>query len=113
MSWLSLKKLREKLLLRYVLDPYAKVLLCLAGALLVLFAILMITGLFFDLEIILDLKYNSPLILVPLYGSLALAFLSLFVGFLLYFHKYRRAKSSGRFHIALSAMLTEKKNDRE
>jgi len=45
------------------------------------FAVLKFTGWYAGIESALDLQYNSPLILVPLYGFAVLAVLCFFVGF--------------------------------
>ena len=91
----------------YVISSYIKVLLCALAAFAILFAALFFSGLYSQLETILDLKYNSPFVLVPLYGSIALALLCLFIGFLLYFHKYKRSKTNGRFCRTFSNILSE------
>lgn len=104
-----MRKLLEKYpILKYVISSYVKVVLG-AGVLIgALFAVLQLTGLYEKLETILDLKYNSPFVLVPMYGFAILSILCFFVGALLYFHKYKRAKSKSIFYQAFSNVLKEK-----
>jgi hypothetical protein len=54
------------------------------------------------------LKYNSPFVLVPLYGFVALAILCFFIGFIVYFYKYKRTKTRGKFYKIFSNILNEK-----
>ena len=101
-----MRKLLEKYpILKYVISSYIKVLLGVGLLMVVLYAVLNFTGVYEKLEAILDLKYNSPLVLVPLYGFAILAILCFFVGALLYFHKYKRAKSNTAFHEAFNKIL--------
>ena len=99
------KFLEKHPILKYVISSYIKVLL--GGGLLMatLFAVLNFTGVYEKLETVLDLKYNSPLVLVPLYGFAILAILCFFVGALLYFHKYKRAKSKTAFYEAFNKIM--------
>ena len=69
------------------------------------FGILWVTGYYEKLERVLNLKYNAPFVTVPFYAFAALAVLCFFVGFLLYFHKYRRGKSRSKFREALQGIL--------
>jgi len=87
----GVKKLLEKyLIVKYILTSYAKTLLISLAVLAAVFAVLKFTGWYAGIESALDLQYNSPLILVPLYGFAVLAVLCFFVGFLIYFYKYKR-----------------------
>lgn len=104
-----MKKIFEKYpIFKYVLSSYIKFTLCAGAFIAALFAVLKLTGLYEKLETILDLKYNSPFVLVPLYGFAALAILCFLVGALLYFHKYKRAKSNSVFYKTFSTVLKEK-----
>lgn|GEM_PF-402239 len=99
-------------LARYVISTYIKVLLVTLVAFAVLFSVLYFTGLYAQVENALNLKYYSPFVLVPLYSSIVLAFLCLFVGFLLFFHKYKRAKSGGLFYRTFSNILIQEQEKR-
>ena len=101
-----MRKLLEKYpILKYVISSYLKALLGAGVSIAVLFAVLQLTGIYEKLEAILDLKYNSPFVLVPLYGFAILAILCFFVGALLYFHKYKRTKTNTAFSEAFSKIL--------
>jgi drug/metabolite transporter (DMT)-like permease len=104
-----MKKLFEKhVIVQYIVRSFVKTLLIALGAFAVLFAILEFTGLYEGIERVLDLKYNSPFILIPLWGFIALAVLCFIIGFLMYFYKYIRAKSKSTFHSAFSTILEKK-----
>lgn len=79
----------------------------------VIFGVLELTGLYRKLERVLDLKYNSPFILIPLYGFATIAILSFVIGFLLYFYKYKRSKAKSTFYKTYSNILYEKQSDKE
>ena len=105
-----MKKLSEKypvlyMLTKHVVGSFIKTLLSVLVVLIIVVAILFFTGLYDQIASALNLKYNSPFILVPLYGSITLALLSLFIGFLLHFHKYKRARTKGRFYRAFSRII--------
>lgn len=104
-----MRKIFEKyLIVKYVVSSYFKYLLCSVVAFVAIFATLVFTGLYSRMETALDLKYNSPFVLVPLYGFLALAVLCFFIGFLLYFYKYKRSKTRSVFYKTFSNILNEK-----
>ncbi|GAE86817.1 hypothetical protein [Acetivibrio straminisolvens] len=104
-----MKKLLEKyLIVKYILTSYVKTLLISLAVVTVLFAVLMFTGLYAGIESALNLQYNSPFILVPLYGFAVLAVLCFFIGFLIYFYKYKRPKSKTKFYKFFSNILNEK-----
>lgn len=92
-------------ILKYILNTFIKcfIIAILAGGL--IYLILSLTGIYSKLENALDLKYNSPFVLVPMFAFAALAVLCFVIGFLLYFHKYKRAKSNSKFNKALSNIL--------
>jgi len=103
-----MKKFFEKhVIVKYIMDSFVKTLLISLGAFTVLFAILYFTGLYSRLESALDLKYNSPFVLVPLWGFVGLAVLCFFIGFLMYFYKYKRPKSKSKFYKTFSKLLNE------
>lgn len=108
-----MRKLFEKyVIVKYIFTSYAKTLLISIGSFTILFAILEFTELYARIERALDLKYNSPFVLLPLFVFAALAVLCFFVGFLLYFYKYKRSKSKSAFGNAFSNVLN-KKTDRK
>jgi hypothetical protein len=105
----KIRKLFEKApIVSYVLGSYVKALLISLAGFTAVFAILYFSGLYARIEGALDLKYNSPLVLAPMWGFLALSILCFFIGFLMYFYKYKRAKSKTAFHAALSNVLDKK-----
>ena len=107
-----MKKLFERFpILRYLIESYIKFLLILSAAFTVLFAVLHFTGIYASIESALDLKYNSPFVLVPLYGTAALSVLCFVIGVLLYFYKYKRSKSQSKFYRAFISLLTEKQEE--
>lgn len=104
-----MKKLFQKYpVFKYILESYVKSFLFVLVFFSVAFAILKFTGIYAWLERALDLKYNSLFVLVPLYGSVALAVLCLFIGILLYFYKYKRSSSKSDFYITFSNILNDK-----
>lgn len=104
-----MKKLLEKVpIIKYVLRAFIKyfvVSIVLSG---MLFVVLTLTGIYPKLENALDLKYNSPFLLIPLSVFGVLSLLCFFVGFLLYFHKYKRPKTKSRFQKNLLDRLNSK-----
>ena len=107
-NWMNkiFDKLPDKfLIVRYIVTSLIKWFLIAVAAVAVLFGILSLTGIYSKLETALDLKYNSPFVTVPTIAFAALAILCFFVGFLMYFHKYKRSKSRSKFGEALSGIL--------
>lgn len=96
------------LILKYMVGSYVKFLLGSFAVLTVIFAVLIFSGLYSRVETALDLKYNSPFVLVPLYGFVALSVLCFFIGFLMYFYKYKRSKTKSAFYKTFSNILDEK-----
>lgn len=92
-------------ILKYVLTAFVKWLIITAGTFFTLYIVLTLTKVYGKLQSMLDLKYNSPFILVPLYSSAALAVLCFVIGFLLYFHKYKRSKIKTRFNKDFTSIL--------
>ena len=74
----------------------------------VVFGLLWITGIYSSLETALDLKFNSPVILVPMWTLLALSLLCAVIGCLMYFHRYKRRKSKSAFYNELAPVLDTK-----
>jgi len=85
-----------------------KALLLSLAAFTLLFAALIPTGVYNRIESVLDLKYNSPFVLIPLYGFIALSGICFFIGFLLYYYKYKRSRSKGTFQEAFSKIISDK-----
>ncbi len=107
-----MKKVLEKHpIVKYVIQSYLYFLLYSCLGLGFIFGILQITGFYSQLETALDLKYNSPFVLIPLYGSAIIAILCLVIGVLLYFHKYKRSKMKSVFYKSFSKILIEKSEE--
>ena len=56
-----------------------------------------VSGIYGRIESALDLKYNSAFVTMPIILSAVLAVICFFVGFLMYFHKYKRQKTRSLF----------------
>lgn len=78
------------------------------GIAVVLYLILRKTGIYAKLEVMLDLKYNSIIIVAPMLTFAVLSLVCLLVGFLLYFHKYKRRKTRTDFYHAVAAAFGKK-----
>lgn len=108
-----MKKIFEKFpIIRYVANSYVKGLLCSTVVLIVMFAVLAVTRLYPRIERALDLKYNSPFILVPVFGFAGLTVLCVFIGFLMYFHKYKRSKTNSVFYKTFSNVLNAEQGNK-
>ena len=104
-----LDKFLEKFpIIKYIISAFIKFFLWAVGILLILFPILFFTGLYGKIESLLDLKYNSPFVIVPLFGFLALAIISFLIGALMYFHKYKRSKVDSAFAKKLNQLLRDR-----
>jgi FtsH-binding integral membrane protein len=111
-----MKKIFEKItlafekvpIIAYALIALIKSFLISAVLIAVFYFILWITGIYSKFETAFDLKYNSPMILVPLWAFVALFVLCLMVGFLMYFHKYKRGKAKTAFYNAVAPLLDKK-----
>lgn len=55
--------------------------------------LLSITGVYERIEAALDLKHNSRIVMIPLWVMIAGCAICVFVGLLMYFHKYKRSMS--------------------
>lgn len=109
-----MKKLLEKyLIVKYIFESYVKIFLCSVVFFTVLFAVLNFTGIYTQLESALDLKYNSPFVLVPLYGFAALAVICFVIGILLFLYKYKRNKTKSVFYKTFINILYEKPMDEQ
>lgn len=94
-------------LLTRTLITAGKTFLIAFSVVLVLFVVLWVTGIYDTLETALDLKYDSPILLIPLWSCTALFVLCLMAGFLMYFHKYKRAKAKTAFYNAIAPAFCE------
>ncbi len=92
----------------YALKSFVITLLIAAITVTILFVILWQTGAYAKLEARLDLKYNSPIILAPMWTFAALFLICLVVGFLMYFHKYKRGKTKTDFYNAVAPAFRKK-----
>lgn len=93
---------------KYIIGAFIKFFIWAVGILLVIVPVLFITGLYRKIESLLDLKYNSPFVIVPLFGFLALAIISFLIGALMYFHKYKRSKVDSAFAKKLNQLLRDR-----
>ena len=84
-------------LLKYVLSAFIKGFIIIVAVLAVLFGISYVSGIYGRIESALDLKYNSAFVTMPIILSAVLAVICFFVGFLMYFHKYKRQKTRSLF----------------
>lgn len=100
--------MEKHLLLQYVLRSFGKVFLGVIVGSAVIFGLLKATGKYSVLENRLDLKYDSPWLTVPMAASLALALVSLVIGLILYFYKYKRSRTKSTFYNALQNVITDK-----
>ena len=104
-----MKKVFDKYpILKYVVSAYIKYFLIFSIIAVLLFALLKVTGIYEKLESALNINYNSPIIVGPLFLFVIAAGLSFLVGVLLYFHKYKRPKKKGKFYEAFSKTLIAK-----
>ena len=98
-------KLFERIpILKYILGSFVKWFVIIAFITGAVFGIMWFTGIYARAENMLDLKYNSPIILGLLILFAILAVLSFFIGFLLWIHKYKRPKSRSSFGRAVSGI---------
>lgn len=98
-------RLEDKPILAGALIMFLKTLVIAAVAAVVLFLLLWGTGVYDKLETALDLKYNAPELLVPMWTLLALCVLCMVSGMLMYFHKYKRSVTKTAFYEAVAPAL--------
>lgn len=112
-----MKKIFEKIsaafekipVVAYILSSFLKWFFAAGVFAIVFFVILWTTGLYARLEVMLDLKYNSLIIVAPMLAFAGLSLVCLLVGFLLYIHKYRRRISKNTdFYKAIVSAFGEK-----
>ncbi len=92
----------------YALISFIQSLVISVLTIIALFLSLWATGVYAKLVTALDLKYNSPIILAPIWAFSALFLVCLVVGFLMYFHKYKRRKTGTDFYKAIAPALGKK-----
>lgn len=73
----------------------------------VIFLLLWLTGIYPRLQTVLDLKFNSPVLLTIIFVFAALFLVCWTVGTLMYFHKYRRSKTKTAFYKGLVSILNK------
>lgn len=98
-------------ILRYILRSLAKWFTIVALTFGILYAVLFLTGNYAKMESVLNLRYNSPFVLVPLVVFAVLAILCFVIGLLLYFHKYKRPTAKSRFYQVLSTRLNDRRRN--
>ncbi len=104
-----MKNLFEKyIIVKYILKSYVKVMLYSLAIFIATFLILQLLGIYAQIEGALDIKYSSPFILVPLYGFISLSLICFFIGFLMYYYKYKRSITKGTFYKNFSIVLNQK-----
>lgn len=91
-------------LLKYVLESYFRAFILCIPFTLILYIVLKVTGIYS----LLDLKYDSPLISMPIFVSLALSVIVFVFGIILYVFKYKRNSRKTEFYKSVSVLLEEK-----
>lgn len=77
------------------------------------FLLLWVTGIYEKLETALDLKHNSPIVRVPLWAAIAAFVLCMFIGLLMYFHKYKRSDKKTAFGNAIESAFVKRAGKEE
>lgn len=95
-------------ILAYILVSFVKSFLIATVSVSVVYFMFWVTGIYSKIETALDLKYNSPIILAPMWAFVALFVVCFVVGFLMYFHKYKRRKTKTKFYNAIASTLNKK-----
>lgn len=100
----GMNKNKYLILLKYIADSYVRTLILCLPFILVIYVVLKISGVYN----MLDLKYDSPLISMPIFVSLALALIVFVFGIILYVFKYKRNTVKTDFYKAVSVFLEDK-----
>lgn len=96
------------ILLKYIVDSYLKTFIFTVPFAAVLFVILKVSGMYDRL----DLKFDSPVLTLPLITALALSFIVFIFGSILYVYKYRRtAQKTAFYRAAAEAVDSQLRND--
>lgn len=98
-------------IIKYILISFIKSFIVASVLAALVYFALQITGIYSKLETMLDLKYNSPMIVVPMWAFVALCVLCFVIGFLMYFHKYKRGKYKTVFFNTLAPKLEKNKKN--
>ena len=91
------------LLFKYVANAYIRTFLFSIPFTALFFVILLVSGMYSRL----DLKFDSPVLVLPMLASLILAAVVLVFGLILYVYKYRRTVDKTAFCKATSAAMGE------
>lgn len=94
------------LLLKYIGEAYVKTFLISIPFALLCFIILFASGMYSRM----DLKFDSPVFVLPLFASLVLAAAVLIFGSILYVYKYKRNVDKTNFYKAVFCSMEEEKN---
>ena len=94
------------LLLKYIANAYIRTFLFSVPFTLLFFIILLLSGMYSRL----DLKFDSPVLVLPMLASLVLAAVVLVFGSILYVYKYRRTIDKTAFYKAVAAAMEEENN---
>lgn len=105
--------MENKPILAGALTAFVRAFVITGLAAVVIFLLLWGFGVYDTLETALDLKYNSPILLVPMWTLAALFILCVVSGMLMYFHKYKRTVAKSAFYEAVApAMGVQTKKER-
>lgn len=94
------------LLFKYTANAYIRTFLFSIPFTALFFGILAVSGMYGRL----DLKFDSPVLVLPMLASLILAAVVLIFGLILYVYKYRRTTEKTAFFKAVSAAMTNGEN---
>lgn len=94
------------LLFKYTVRAYIRTFLVSIPFTALFFVILAVSGMYSRL----DLKFDSPVLVLPMLASLILAAVMLIFGLILYVYKYRRSPEKTAFYKAVSAAMTNGDN---
>lgn len=94
------------LLFKYIANAYIRTFLFSIPFTVLFFVILLVSGMYSRL----DLKFDSPVLVLPMLVSLILAAVVLVFGLILYVYKYRRNVDKTAFYRAVSAAMEDGSN---
>ena len=94
------------LLFKYIANAYIRTFLFSIPFTVLFFIILLVSGMYSRL----DLKFDSPVLVLPMLVSLILAAVVLVFGLILYVYKYRRNVDKTAFYRAVSAAMENGSN---
>jgi hypothetical protein len=92
------------ILLKYIISSYIRTLILAIPFLLIIFITLKVSGMYS----MLDLKYDSPLISMPIFISLFLSAIVFIFGIILYVYKYKRNIVKTKFSKSLENIFEDK-----